>query len=144
MAGAWIGVGSGRTIAFQVLAKLCRDKSGRHIHSGQAEALVSARKLFSTTRVLQQVGNWCSEEALWGPTTADANGVAVQIKALYASFDLQVHGPYAGDIGKGKLTTSELFRKHAAKALPAFEMTPNYAYHHRWAVEATRCKAHTT
>uniref|UniRef100_A0A915E1M9 Peptidase M3A/M3B catalytic domain-containing protein n=1 Tax=Ditylenchus dipsaci TaxID=166011 RepID=A0A915E1M9_9BILA len=86
-------------------ANICRDPSGKAMTIDEANVLLSSRNIFGSIRTSQQ--------------------------ALYALFDLQLHGQFAHQVSDGSLSTTNLFQKLADVALPCLERTPNYAYHHR-------------
>ncbi|KAL3106165.1 hypothetical protein niasHT_016852 [Heterodera trifolii] len=52
-------------------------------------------------------------------------------QALYALFDLELHGERAAEIAEGRMSTTELFDHLQSKALPELKNGDQIAYHHR-------------
>ena len=107
---------------FKVLIEICKDASGRKMSTDEAHALISSKNVFGPLRTSQQVYF----------TLCFILNIFLFLKALYALFDLQLHGPYAQSVADGDISTTDVFQKLADVALPVLERTPNYAYHHRF------------
>jgi Zn-dependent oligopeptidase len=75
----------------------------------KAEAIIKSRKVFNGIHTVQQ--------------------------AIFALFDLELHGERAAEIADGRLTSTQLFGEIHRQALPqlAGAIDANYAYHHRLA-----------
>ncbi|KAL3125373.1 hypothetical protein niasHT_000963 [Heterodera trifolii] len=92
----------------RVLQKIWRDSSGRAPTDEKAELLegiANSRRVFDALHTTRQ--------------------------ALYALFDLELHGERAAEIAEGRMSTTELFGHLQRKALPGLKNGDQIAYHHR-------------
>ncbi|KAL3101885.1 hypothetical protein niasHS_003294 [Heterodera schachtii] len=92
----------------RVLQKIWRDSSGRAPTDEKAELLegiANSRRVFDALHTTRQ--------------------------ALYAQFDLELHGERAAEIAEGRMSTTELFDHLQRKALPGLKNGDQIAYHHR-------------
>ncbi|CAI4225459.1 unnamed protein product [Auanema sp. JU1783] len=89
-----------------VMQTVLRDNDGTGISLEHAATLISSRFAFTSIETVQQ--------------------------ALYALFDLELHGPEAQNVSRGLITTTELFHSISAKALPLLVRDPNTAFQHRF------------
>jgi Zn-dependent oligopeptidase len=91
---------------FKVLEAIALDhETGAPIDAKAAKALIASRSAFVGIETIQQ--------------------------AVYALFDLRLHGDSAQHIADGKYTSCELFTGIWNEALPDILRDPKSAWHHR-------------
>uniref|UniRef100_A0A9J2PAY9 COP9 signalosome complex subunit 6 n=1 Tax=Ascaris lumbricoides TaxID=6252 RepID=A0A9J2PAY9_ASCLU len=92
-----------------VLRMIAKDESGQPMSVDEAASLITSRFAFSSLDILQQASI-----------------------AVYALFDLELHGHNADGIVKGRYTTTDLFSSIWATVFPHVERSSKSAWHHRF------------